>query len=114
MNSAIERIALYARPVQRRPACRPSGPAILLHPPPALRQRAVPEPRIASHFAYLGAPTSAPGRNRAPPRPPSRRKQPPSARNSPDRRRMLFSQAVPCSWTPYFHAAGALKQERSS
>jgi len=55
----------------------------------------------------LGAPTSVPGRNRATARPPSRRKQPPAARNSPDRRRMLFSQAVTCSWTPYFHDAYA-------
>ena len=53
----------------------------------------------------LGAPPSAPGRNRATTRPPSRRKQPPTARNSPDLRRMLFSQAVTCSWTPYFHDA---------
>ena len=29
------------------------------------------------------------------------------SRTLPDRRRMLFSQAVTCSWTPYFHDAYA-------
>ena len=61
----------------------------------------------------LSAPTSAPGRNRTTTRPPTRRKQSPAARNSPDRRPMLFSQVVPCSWTPYFHDAYAQKRRKS-
>ena len=56
----------------------------------------------------LRAPTSAAGRNRAASRTPSRGDKPLAARNPSDRRQMLFSEAVTCSWTPYFHDAYAL------
>ncbi len=64
----------------------------------------------ATYRYYLGAPTSAAGRNRASICPPSKSRQPPAARNPADRRWVLFSKAVTCPWTPYFDDAYALDQ----